>query len=295
MTTGGIISVFAEGNKEVHDMARANAAFHTTTVLNGFQRVRVLGTGAHSTIWLVRDPVGGAVRALKTVVREGQDDERFFRQAVNEYDVARQIDHPNVRKVYALRRIRRLWRVREMHLLMEFCPGRSVQEQRPRTLAGICGVFAQTAHALRRMHEHGFLHGDMKPDNIIVDEEGNVKIIDLGHACPVGTTKDRIQGSPDFIAPEQVRLEPLDVRTDVFNYGASLYWALCGRYIPSLMSGGGLFQPARITPPEEFNSAVPPSLSRLTMDCLQMQPEDRPASMGEVIARLAEALRELPK
>ncbi|MBN1942362.1 MAG: serine/threonine protein kinase [Phycisphaerae bacterium] len=262
-----------------------------TTGLNGFQKVRVLGTGAHSTIWQVRDSSNGQIRALKTVVRNGHDDEKFFRQTLNEYNVASQIDHPNVRKVYKLLRRRRFLRVREMQLLMEFCPGRSVQEHRPRGLVGICSVFAQTAHALGRVNEHGFVHGDMKPDNIIVDERGNVKIIDLGHACRIGTIKERIQGSPDFIAPEQIRLEPLDARTDVFNYGAALYWALSGKYMPSLMPGGGLTTPVRITPPAEHNPDVPPLLNRLVMDCIQMRPGDRPQSMREIIARLAVVLQ----
>lgn len=276
-------------------MAKGNGS--QSLGLNGYQRVRVLGTGAHSTIWQVRDIANARVCALKCVVRDGHDDERFFRQTLNEYNTAGKIDHPNVRKVYELRRIRKFMRVRELQLLMEFCPGRSVQEQRPRTLVGVCSVFAQTANALRKINEQGFVHGDMKPDNIIVDEHGNVKIIDLGHACTMKTVKERIQGSPDFIAPEQVLLEPLDARTDVFNYGASLYWALCGKYIHSLLPGKGLttLKNVRITPPEELNSDIPPLLNRLVMDCLQIRPKDRPQSMREIIGRLAVILRkELP-
>lgn len=273
-------------------MAKVNGQ-QTVSTFNGYQRVRILGTGAHSTIWQVRDTAGGRTCALKSVVRNGHEDERFFQQTINEYEIASRIDHPNVRKVYELRRVRKLMRVRELQLLMEFCPGRSVQEQRPRSLLGVCSVFAQTAHALQKINERGFVHGDMKPDNIIVDEEGNVKIIDLGHACTLKTIKERIQGSPDFIAPEQINLEPLDARTDVFNYGASLYWALCGKYIPSLLPNGGTpsLRQGRIPPPEEFNPEVPPLLSRLAMDCVQYRPKDRPATMHEIIGRLAIILR----
>ena len=259
----------------------------TLSIFAGYQRVRILGTGAHSTIWQVKELSSGRVCALKSVVWESKDDGRFFEQTINEYNVASQIDHPNVRKAYELRRVRKLMRVRELQLLMEFCPGRSVQEQRPRSLVGVCSVFAQTANALQRMHERNIIHCDMKPDNIIVDEHGNVKIIDLGQACPVRTVKERIQGSPDFIAPEQIHLEPLDVRTDVFNYGASLYWALSGQYMPSLMANGGLKHAARVIPPQEHNPEVPPLLNRLVMDCIQLRPMDRPQTMREIISRLA--------
>ena len=272
-------------------MAKVSSSKKLSTFA-GYQRVRILGTGAHSTIWQVKDLKGGRVCALKSVVWDSHEHERFFEQTLNEYNVASRIDHPNVRKVYELRRVRKILRVRELQLLMEFCPGRSVQEQRPRSLVGVCSVFGQTAHALQKIHEHGFVHGDMKPDNIIVDEHGNVKIIDLGHACPMKTIKDRIQGSPDFIAPEQIHLEPLDARTDVFNYGAALYWALCGKYMPSLMStNGGLSKSVHVIPPHEYNSDIPPLLSRLVMDCIQVRPMDRPQTMREVIARLAVVLQ----
>jgi serine/threonine protein kinase len=269
-------------------MAKKVNGVHTLSNFSGYQRVRILGTGARSTIWQVRDTSTGRACVLKSVVRSGHNDDRFFQQTLNEYNVAGRIDHPNVRKVYELRRVRKLFRVHELQLLMEFCPGRSVQEQRPRSLLGVCGVFAQTAHALQKIHEQGFVHGDMKPDNIIVDEQGNVKIIDLGHACPIRTIKERIQGSPDFIAPEQVNLEPLDAQTDVFNYGASLYWALCGKYMPSLLNNGkATMGQGVVPPPEKFNPEVTPLLSRLAMDCIQYRPKDRPATMREIIGRLA--------
>lgn len=254
-----------------------------------FQAVRILGTGAHSTLWQVRDPRNSQVRVLKRVVKNDRSDDRFFRQTINEYEIARQIDHPNVRKAYELRRIRKMMRVRELHLLLEYCPGRSAQEQRPRGLVGVCSVFAQAANALHNIHEHGFVHCDMKPDNIIVDEQGNVKIIDLGHACSIGTIKDRVQGSPDYIAPEQLRREPICAKTDIYNFGASLYWALTETYLPSLLPGKGLGHPTNrphVARPEELNGEVPPLLSRLVMDCVHLRPADRPPSMREIIARL---------
>ena len=77
-------------------------------------------------------------------------------------------------------------------------------------------IFQAVASAMGHMHSMGFIHADMKPNNIIVgSKNGAVKVIDFGQSCSIGTRKARIQGTPDFIAPEQVKLRPLDARTDV--------------------------------------------------------------------------------
>ncbi|HPS53463.1 MAG TPA: protein kinase [Phycisphaerae bacterium] len=157
--------------------------------------------------------------------------------------------------------------------------------------------FAQVANAMQAMNEAGFVHADMKPNNIIVDDNGNAKIIDLGQCCPIGTIKKRIQGTPDYIAPEQVRRFPLDARTDVYNFGASLYWTLTGKPIPTILAKPGSMtvpgQNAMATPPEKLNADVPPLLSRLILDCIRLQPVERPASMREVSMRLGLILQKL--
>jgi len=130
----------------------------------------------------------------------------------------------------------------------------------------------------------------MKPNNIIVGQDGKVKIIDLGQSCPVGTLKERIQGTPDFIAPEQVHRRPLDSRTDVYNFGATLYWTLTGNAIPTVLPKQRSMHfksDMHVIPPERFNSQVTPSLSKLVTDCVEMQPSQRPESMSAVAARLS--------
>lgn len=248
----------------------------------------MLGTGAHSQIWEVRDIHTGRAYAMKSVVKTSKHDERFFEQAYNEYEIAKGIHHPNIRKIYSLRKIRRLFAVRELRLLMEFCPGISVQEERPTDILEACTIFAQVANALAKMNEYGYVHADMKPNNIIVDEAGNVKMIDFGQSCRMGTVKQRIQGTPDYMAPEQVRREPLDARTDVYNFGASLYWTLTGKALPSVLprhakepAGADFGKPAR-----ELNPAVPPLLDRLVCDCTHLERAERPQSMQEVVKRM---------
>jgi eukaryotic-like serine/threonine-protein kinase len=112
----------------------------------------------------------------------------------------------------------------------------------------------------------------------------------MGQSCPMRTAKERIQGTPDFIAPEQVHRLPLDARTDAYNFGASLYWALTGRPIPTVLPRerkSNLRSDYLVVPPEKYNEQVPASLSKLIVECVEMSPANRPESMAEVASRLS--------
>src|SRR2546430_604156 len=84
------------------------------------------------------------------------------------------------------------------------------------------GIIIYTARALDALHALGYVHCDLKPNNILISEDLQVKVIDLGQAAKFATIKTRIQGTPDYIAPEQVNCGPVTVRTDVFNLGATM-------------------------------------------------------------------------
>jgi len=263
------------------------------TVL-GYTVYERLGTGARSTIWLVADRRTGQQFSLKRVVRRATDDDRFISQALNDYDISSKFDHPHLRRSLHLKRIRKLLQLRELRILMEYVDGRSLEEIGPLGTHGLLGVFMKVASGLNALHRMGYVHADMKPNNILVGADGEVKIIDFGQSCPIGHVKDRIQGTPDYIAPEQVeRGIPLDQRTDVFNLGATLYWAVTGKAFPTVMpskkclTGIDLAGP-RVAPPppHEVNPNVPAALSRLVMDCCRTNPKDRPKDMTEVLHRL---------
>ncbi len=255
----------------------------------GYQVVQFLGSGARSTIWQVRDRQTSQYFALKRVVKKHLADQRFLEQAINEYVVAGKLEHPVIRKIYRMRKVKEWLRLREIHLVMELCGGTTVQASRPTSIPQIMAIFREVASALAYMNGRGFIHADMKPNNILVADDGTVKIIDLGQSCPLGTTKQRIQGTPDFIAPEQVYRRPLDGRTDVFNFAAALYWTLTGQAIPTILPKRGgmqLVSDLGVIPPQELNGEVPLPLSRLVTDCVRINPAQRPASMNDVISRL---------
>jgi serine/threonine-protein kinase len=118
-----------------------------------------------------------------------------------------------------------------------------------------------------------------------------VKVIDFGQSCKIGTVKERIQGTPDYIAPEQVDRRPISVQTDVFNLGATLYWALTGKNIPTRYTidkkGENSFLLDELIPsPQDLNPKVPTPLSNLVMEMTASREKKRPADMDAVIKRL---------
>jgi len=268
----------------------------------GYTIYERIGTGARSTIWLVADRQTGEQFALKRVIRRATDDDRYLVQAQNDFTVSSQLNHPYLRRSLEMRRIRRLFQLKELHIRMEYVDGRTLEEIGPLGTHGLLGVFARVAHGLHALHQLGYVHADMKPNNILIGNDGEVKVIDYGQSCPIGHVKGRIQGTPDYIAPEQVeRRVPLDQRTDVFNLGATLYWAITGQAYPTVMpskkrrSGIDLVGPREAPPPEVLNPNVPAALSRLVMDCCKANPNERPADMVEVIRRLELAQHILDK
>jgi eukaryotic-like serine/threonine-protein kinase len=155
----------------------------------------------------------------------------------------------------------------------------------------VIDTFIQAAEGLKAMNQMGIVHCDIKPNNILRDRHGRVKVIDFGQSCKVGTVKERIQGTPDFIAPEQVNRRPVTIQTDVYNLGATLYWAVTGRHIPTLYTvnkkgENSFLLDTAIPAPGELNPKVPLAVSNLVLECVSTNPAKRPVDMDAVIHRL---------
>jgi serine/threonine-protein kinase len=260
--------------------------------LFGYDVVDFLGEGAGSLIYAVSDPTTKQIFALKHVIVQTDKQARFAEQLMNEYEVGKQINSPLVRRVFDVKVNRTLLRkITEAALVMELVDGTPLDQLPSQTPAQIAKMFSQVAQALGALHEHGFIDCDLKPNNIMLCGDGNIKLIDLGQACPALTVKARIQGTPDFISPEQVKCEPVTIQTDVFNFGATLYWSLTGgKKLPTLYNIGKgdnvLLFDQTIPSPAEVNPQVPLPMSNLVMECVRTSPAKRPQSMGELSRRL---------
>jgi len=258
--------------------------------VGGFTIIKRLGTGARSTIYLATENSDSNEKvALKRVIYSRPEDQRIFEQVETEYKVANKVDHPYIRKCYTLKKIRSMLKVREMLLTMEYFDGQSLEDGPTLSLIDVLLVFRTVASALNAMHQKGYVHCDIKPNNILISNEGSIKIIDLGQSCRIGTTKQRIQGTPDYIAPEQVKRKPLNATTDIFNLGATMYWALTGHNVPTLIPKKDKFGLPVIEtckPPHKVTKQVPIELSNLVMECVKEEPFERPRNMMALVSRL---------
>ena len=258
--------------------------------LDGFTIIKKLGTGARSTIFLALDEENGSTVALKRSIYEKPEDGRIFEQITNEYKVSRIVQHPYLRKCNKLIKIRKMLKVKELLLSMEMFEGETLEKFKSLSLGDVLLVFRMIADGLNAMHQQGYIHCDIKPNNILINESGAIRIIDLGQGCKIGTIKPRIQGTPDYIAPEQVKRKHLDQRTDVFNLGATMYWALTGKnvltLIPQSNDISATLSQRNFPAPHQLHRRIPLGVSKLVTDCVKEEPEKRPSSMAEVISRL---------
>ena len=259
--------------------------------LFGYEVIETLGQGAGSTIYAVTDPQSRQIAALKHVLVKTDKDQRFIEQIQAELEVGQKVSHSGLRKSLDLKtKTTWLGKVTEAALLMELVDGTPLDRELPRDLLVLVDCFTRTAEALGALHALNYCHCDLKPANILLSASGKTKVIDLGQAAPLGSKKQRIQGTPDFIAPEQVKCHAVTQQTDVYNLGATMYWCLSGQKLPTLFTAGkgenSFLATDQIKTPHEIRPRVPENLSALVMDCVKLKPERRPADMAEVARRL---------
>lgn len=266
--------------------------FKKGDLVEGYRILSELGRGAASIIYIAQDEKTKQIWALKDVQRIDEKSERFLEQAEVEYKIAQKLQHETIRKIPKMVKKKKLLTVNRLYLVMEFVDGKAMDTYLPKTFEQACHVFRQAAQAMNHMHQKGFVHADFKPNNLVVDGELHAKIIDLGQSCPIGTIKKRIQGTPDYIAPEQVHRREITPKTDVYNLGASMYWVLTRTKVPTALGKEGSLMGRvddtlmeRPKPANEINERIPVKLSELIMQCLEISPDNRPG-MDEVIDRL---------
>ena len=266
----------------------------TITAIGKYQVIGTLGKGAHSTILHVRRAADSREYALKIVTLDEPGDEKFLDQAKHEFRVAEMLGHPNLIKIYCLEQKRNLlFKVKKAEMLIEYVNGKTL-DAIPVPLDQLVPVFAQVAAGLSHMHRRGVFHADLKPNNILYGKRGEVKIIDYGLAWVKGEPKDRVQGTPEYMAPETVKNKVINERTDIYNFGATMYRITTLKLPPSVMPGADTLRvgsksfKTMLTPVTELNKAVPGALADLIHRCLSYAPDGRPERMGQVLDELTQ-------
>jgi serine/threonine protein kinase len=256
-----------------------------------FHVVGTLGKGAHSTILHVRRAEDGKNYALKVIQIESEEDQKFLTQAEHEFQVANLLGHPNLLKVFALEKVKDwLFRVRKVHLLSEYVNGKTLDLCPRLTMPRLVQVFKAIADGVVHMHRRQVCHGDLKPNNVMLSRSGEVKILDFGLARIRGEGGGRIQGTPEYMAPEQVKHSLINERTDIYNFGATMYRLVSWRLPPPVVSeeeDGGIPLDAKLwaqsyKPVEELQPNTPPALAELINRSLSFDAHKRPERMSEV-------------
>ena len=255
-----------------------------------FQIVRELGAGAHSRILHVRRDDDGRDYALKIVPIGKEEDKKYLEQAKHEYRVGQMLNHPNLAKVHCLE-IKSGWfsGPSDAKLLIEYVPGKTLDQHTLLKPAKLLRVAERVADALTHMHKQGVIHADLKPNNLILNRGTTVKVIDYGLAWVKGDPpKDRVQGTPEFMAPETGAHKLVNERTDVYNFGATFYRLATLQNPPvAIALPGGLMPTERsvreaLKPIRKINPKAPPAFADLIERCLNFNANKRPERISEV-------------
>ncbi len=254
--------------------------------LAGFSILKPLGYGAGSVIYKVRRENDNALLAIKYVRVKKRQDINIVRHLENEYAVLRALhrsDPPPGHIVcpVSCRRKRKLCKTLAAYLVMEYVKGRNLLEKHDYSMGRLLRILPQISRALLSIHDKGYVHGDLKPDNILVDTSLRIKLIDFGFAAPVGSSVNGVKGTVGYLAPEQ-HGGALKPETDVFNFGATMYWLTTGEQLPFIAAPDNDRKviPDRgfpVVPPITLNENIPAGLSELITRCCADDPLERPA------------------
>ena len=187
------------------------------------------------------------------------------------------------------------------YLVMDYVEAENLKElyarQDPLLSEHMAQILIDAATGLSHVHESGYMHLDFKPENILVTRNGAVRLIDFDMAQPLPETPVKFSknpGTPGYMAPEQLKREPIDARVDIFAYGVSSYELLTyQKPFPGDSPGEILaaqLRPAGPILPREHNPALPPALEKVIMRCLEIDPDRRYPFSGVMLRDLQNAL-----
>jgi non-specific serine/threonine protein kinase len=271
---------------------RTEAMSSTPRQIGPYEVRQEIGRGGMGVVYLARDARLERDVAIKALAPEMARDEDRLARFKREARLIAQLNHPNIAQVYHL-----LVHEGRTHLVLEYVPGQSLAEMidrdgalDPQTTLGIC---AQVVRAVKAAHARGIVHRDLKPANVRVTADGTAKVLDFGiaHAHrpdPGGTDpaaeggdasgrSTTLVGTPGYMAPEQVRGQPVDTRADIFSFGCILYECLTGeRTFPGATTTELVTAPLTADPDwTRLPDTLPPRVVPLLQACLARNVNDR--------------------
>jgi Tol biopolymer transport system component len=253
-----------------------------------YEIVGWIGAGGMGEVYRARDPRLGRDVAIKLISQKFASDPSRVRRFEQEARAAGQINHPNILAVYDIGT-----HAGTSYIVSELLVGDSLATRLktgPLPARKAIDYARQAADGLAAAHDKNLVHRDLKPDNLFITNEGRLKILDFGIAklmltgddasrptgFPTETAEGLVVGTAGYMSPEQVRGEAVDVRSDIFSFGAVFYEMLTGR--PAFIRETGPETMAAILkedPPEPLSTAAPDALVRIVTRCLEKKREAR--------------------
>lgn len=258
-----------------------------------------IGEGGMARVYKAWDRLLHRWVAVKVLREQYASDEQFVERFRREAQAAASLSHPNVVNIYDVGEIRGTY-----YIVMEYVRGISLKEliRRERVLSvdRAVDIVRQVAAALSHAHKNNLIHRDIKPHNILITEEGRVKVTDFGIARAASTATltqtGLVIGSVHYFSPEQARGAGVSEQSDIYSLGVVLYELVTGRVpftgeSPIAVALQHLQEPVR--PPSQINPNIPSALEEVIMRALAKRPKDRYASVDEFRAALKSARMEV--
>ncbi len=262
-----------------------------------------IGRGGMGIVYKALDEKQNLLVAIKVLPPDFLADKRKSQYLDHEFKIALELRHPNI--IRFLRLVKTAApndKVKRGFLVMELVDGwnmrRHIQQQDLSTFQALDLVTA-ICNGLGFIHDHGIVHGDMKPENILISPAGAVKIADFGLSQVDSffqLTRDKLRGTKRYMAPEQLTRKKVDVRTDIYSLGVSLYELFTGQ---SPYTGKTQDEVTReivdrrvkATPPSKIKPSLHHYLDRVLMKTLEKNPKDRYHSVLELMLDLKRVAR----
>jgi serine/threonine protein kinase len=259
----------------------------------------LIGTGGMAVVYRAYDTIDDRTVAIKILKDEFLGNDEFIRRFKNESKAIAVLSHPNIVKVYDVS-----FGDRIQYIVEEFIDGITLKEylnqQKEIKWKESIHFTVQILRALQHAHEKGVVHRDIKPQNIMLLQDGTIKVTDFGIArfsrSETHTMTDKAIGSVHYIAPEQARGDVTDEKADIYSVGVMLYEMLTGRLpfeADSAVSVAIMQLQADPKPPKEINETIPDGLEEITLKAMQKNPAQRYQSAAEML-RDIEAFRRNP-